>query len=133
RVEKNILKEQTDVVYAHPSQAIDIQYGSDIEILDNHVYTQQLNSIYINGTNSDNLSENITIKGNNIEINGSNYLYCKFAKNVLVEGNSFKNGVMFSFANSSHFKISNNSITSQDNTTSPLFRILSSNSNFVVE
>src|SRR5699024_5149429 len=107
KVERNTLKEQTDVVYAHPSQAIDIQYGSDIEILDNHVYTQQLNSIYINGTNSDNLSENITIKGNNIEINGSNYLYCKFAKNVLVEGNSFKNGVMFSFSNCSHFKISN--------------------------
>src|SRR5699024_1113113 len=133
RVEKNILKEQTDVVYAHPSQAIDIQYGSDIEILDNHVYTQQLNSIYINGTDSDNLSQNIVISRNTIELNGTNYLYCKFADNVLVEGNSFKNGVMFSFANSSHFKISNNSITSEDNTTSPLFRILSSSSNFFVE
>src|SRR5699024_1803051 len=88
---------------------------------------------YINGTNSDNLSENITIKGNNIEINGSHYLYCKFAKNVLVEGNSFKNGVMFSFGDCKGFKIYNNSITSQDNTSSPLFRISSTSSNFVIE
>lgn len=133
KVQRNTLKEQTDVVYAHPSQAIDIQYGSDIEVLDNNVYTQQLNSIYINGTNSDNLSENITIKGNDIEINATNYLYCKFAKNVTVEGNSFKNGTMFSFDSCSDFRIYNNSITSQDNTSSPLFRLSSTSSNFVIE
>ena len=133
KVERNTLKEQTDVIYAHPSQSIDIQYGSDIEILDNNVYTQQLNSIYINGTDSSNLSENITIKGNDIEINAKNYLYCKFAKNVTVEGNSFKKGVMFTFDNCSEFRIYNNSITSKDNTSSPLFRLLSSNSNFVIE
>ena len=133
KVEKNILKEQTTEVFAHPSQSIDIQYGSDIEILDNHVSAKQLGSIYINGTDVDNLSQNIVISGNTIELNGTNYMYCNFAKNVLVEGNSFKNGLIFSFANCSHFKISNNSITSEDNPSSPLFRILSSSSNFVVE
>ena len=133
KVERNTLKEQTDVVYAHTSQAIDIQYGSDIEILDNFVSTKQLNSIYMKGTDSDNLSQNIVISGNTIELNGTNYLYCNFAKNVVVEGNSFKNGVSFAFDNCSHFKISNNSITSEDNPSSPLFRILSSCSNFVVE
>ena len=133
RVEKNILKEQTDVIYAHPSQSIDIQYGSDIEILNNQIHTKQLNSININGTNSDNLSENIVISRNTIELNGKLYMYCKFAKNVTVEGNSFKNGTMFSFDSCSDFRIYNNSITSQDNTSSPLFRILSTSSNFVIE
>lgn len=133
KVERNTLKEQTDVIYAHTSQSIDIQYGSDIEILDNHVSTKQLNSIYINGTDSDNMSENITVAGNNIELNGVNYIYCKFTKNVTVEGNSYKNGAMFSFSECSHFRISNNSITSQDNTSSPLFKVTSSCSNFVIE
>ena len=133
KVERNTFEENTDVVYAHPSQAIDIQYGSDIEILDNHVSTKQLGSIYINGTDADNLSQNIVISRNTIEINGTNYMYCNFAKNVVVEGNSFKNGRLFAFDRSSHFKISNNSITSQDNTSSPLFRLSSTTSNFVIE